>query len=381
MSEGTGPHVIQLEANRILRVQVKDSCSLVPKVPAWVKLAATDGSSGDIVWDDDAHVLLKRTPLGGFEVGGVARGEYVLGVGRGKGNPPEITSPITLGQGLNEASFQLGEFPMERFLVVRCLREDGTPVTVDRIEPSHASGFRWHGIQRTRGTYWMPRGEVFVDRQGNAIDEVELTGVSRIYGAASVHVRRDQAEATMEFQRACSLDIQVRGDLSLGYSVEAISTTDATFRGWQPTVDGVRGGKPVGEDGTAVLDGLQPGTYEVRLLLTGHVQRMASGMSHSRRATKMTVTVDRRDQPLEIAAPNAQTVTVYVDDSEPGAALHLTSTSTWESANGITARVGEDGVARFRNVFDGEYILSMFGSAQRSMRITVPTGDVRFVNR
>ncbi|QDV05102.1 hypothetical protein Poly30_05970 [Planctomycetes bacterium Poly30] len=380
-TEGAGPLVVELRANQILRVKVEDASELVPRIPIWVKAMPAPGGSGEIDWSEESRTALTAVPSGDFEVSGMPGGKYLLAVGRGEGNAPEITRPVTVGPGLTEVSLQIGEADLGDFLVVRCEREDGTPVDKVSFDASVQTERFARPVQikperRARGEYWLPRGQLFQSEQDAS---VELAASTETDGSASTTVETGDGDVVIEFKPACSLEIQVQGDLTAGYSVHAAPKAEGSQGQRLSYRTMSRGSQKVKEDGRAVLNALQPGTYEVAVYETGHDSKMGGYLGNSRKVVSETIEVKGLNQPLNLAIPTAHTVMVRAEGVDAGKKLQL-SPKDGGYRDRLTADVGPDSMARFENVFAGEYVLRLDGGSD-SKSITVPTGEVQFVTK
>ncbi|MEM9381402.1 MAG: PDZ domain-containing protein [Planctomycetota bacterium] len=379
--DGEGPHLIELEARRILRVTVDDESGIEPRMKAWVRVvekARTEGRSPESAFEDAQS--LKRGDAGAYTIADLAPGAYVVAAGRGDG-VPEVTEEIEIGEGIASTHLVLGELDLGRFLVARCKGPAGQPLTGVRFrrrvesEQGSSSGGA-DAVERGPGEYWIPLGELLDGKDWKDVKEVQLTGEARSFGKLALVITQGQTSVDFDFQASCELTVRVEGDLSPGFSVtanrmkEGQDVNEALNR-WSSE------DKRVDAEGNARITGLQPGLYLVSL-------RKKSGRNRgwSTPVTWEQVTVRAGENEATFVAPTFHDLVIYAPDLDKGTNFWLQrsepGTASSQYFGGNNTALDEDHKAYFKDVAAGEYIVQSWDGSQQTMKITVPSGEIQW---
>jgi len=377
--DGKGPHLFELSERSKLRVTLEDRSTLEPRLQPWVKVITAQAAQGGLTAKSFEGGQRLNRELGQlFSAVDLTPGAYVIGAGRGD-DAPEVTATVEVGAGTTEASLQLGELDMSRFLVVRCVGPEGAPLMgvefttiVTQVNNTHSGGFS--NVERPGGEYWLPHGELLHGNEWSAEIKVRLHATARGFGKLETDLTQSVRELDLVFQPACDLVVLVTGDLSAGFSVgiEAANEKDDDAEG---RVFGRGNSKLVRVDGEgrAVLTGLQPGKFQVSLAQTTENYFWGAPVAVSE------IVLRPGSQTISMTAPTLYDVVVHAPELAVGAALMLQ-----RNEEGTVMRMhnqvelGADHRARFKLVTAGEYTLMTWGETSGSMQITVPSGEVLF---
>lgn len=385
--DGEGPHLVQLEAAQMVRVRVHDTSSARPRVDAWVRMVADEGSEPEEdAWFRGGNGRATSLTQGKDEVfvaKDLAAGRYWLAVGRGD-RTPEVVEPVEVTPGVTEVSVEVGELDMGRFLVIECRTPTGRPALdvdftarVARKSGGTSSGDVSH-MDRGQGTYWIARSVLLHDAAPDEIERVELTAVSPAFGSAEFEVEPDAASHLVNFSAPADLLVLVTGDVSAGFAVH-LTAVDGDGKsepsGWFRV--GHDGSERVGLDGRTLFAGIQPARYTVRLHRVGREDY--GGQSLPVASAELEVVPGRNE--LTLAVPALHEVRVHAPDGSQGQHFQLSAVrdgSDGEDWRGMHTQLGEDKRATFTGVPAGTYTLRSWGGAGMSMPMTVvvPGGEV-----
>ncbi|MEM6672426.1 MAG: hypothetical protein AAF726_06250 [Planctomycetota bacterium] len=370
--DGEGPHVIQLDERDILRITVMDESGLQPPIDPWVKIAPARDVQGrdpaaafrDVGYaeeTDDESAWIKTD---------VAPGSYVIAVGR-SARVPEVVETIEVAVGANAHEVVLGAFDMGKFLVVRCAGPQGQPlkeVEFDRLlrYENGGSDGGTRSEERGPGEYWLPLDGLLSGRSWSDVEQVTLVAEADGYGKLTSEVPIGAESLALTFQPSCDLTVFVEGDRSPGFSVSAVNLSEDENQnrwGWggeRATID---------SRGLARLRGLQPG--EVRVFL----RRSGGGRRPTPAIATQDVLLRGGEQQVTFIAPTFHDVVVRASGLEARTRMRLRA----DGGGGFRSsdvRLNEDGVATFRDVPAGQYLLSARGNNRAPMSISVPSGEI-----
>jgi len=377
--DGAGPHVFELTERARLLVTLEDLSALEPRIQPWIKVITAEAAKGGVTAASfEGSTRLTRELGQRYSALDLVPGAYVLGAGRGD-NAPEVTAKVELGAGTTEASLQLGELDMSRFLVVRCTGPDGAPLmgvdfttNVEQGNGSRSGGIKC--VERLGGEYWLAQSELLHTKAWTEETKVRLAATARGYGKLDTELTQNVHELDLVFQPACDLVVLVTGDLTAGFSVgvEPAKKKDEDVNG---RVFGHGNNKLVRVDGQgrAVLTGLQPGSFQVSLAQTTESYFWGTPVAVTE------VVVRPGSQTITMTAPTLYELVVHAPDLAVGATIVLQLIE-----EGNTSRMnnqvefGADHRARFKRVPAGEYTLVTWGEVSGNMKVTVPSGEVLF---
>jgi hypothetical protein len=136
------------------------------------------------------------------------------------------------------------------------------------------------------------------------------------------------------------------------------------------------GWEHVPPDGVQVFDAVEPGSYQVRMMLSerGSTRRSFGGM---RSILSQPVELVAGDNTLSLAVPLLYEVVVSYPEAEAGARMQLSGDDGMFGFGGSMTEVDEQGRAVFADVPAGRYTLSCW-SPYGQMEIDVPCGVVTF---
>lgn len=379
--DGEGPHEFELAPSKSLFVTVEDTSNVTPRIVPWVRYAKAEKLEGKSI--EEAFLRnsesIRRSESGTFDKMELGEGEYIIGAGRGQGQP-EITERVTIDEDNVTLELTLGDVDLARFLVAKVKGVSGEPLsgarfrcfvkTADDTDSGSVSA-----TERKPGEYWLPWRDVLDGDEWTNVVSVEVATTAPGLGSINQQVRRGQSEANFEFASACDLTVQVDGRPDTSYEVSVIPLRSASDMD-----EGTYGSstkKRTDETGKARLTGLQPGPLKVTL-------RQRTERSGRRSSTKTL------NSELIVLRPGGQTVTIVAvelhdlvivaPDFESGVWFTVSSKAStgrrYWGGNG--ASLDEDHRATIKDLKPGHYFVSMWDSDFPGIEVDVPCGEVVF---
>ncbi|MEM9378550.1 MAG: PDZ domain-containing protein [Planctomycetota bacterium] len=381
--DGVGPHVVDLAPRNRLRVRVSaEEGGVTWMTRKWVKVVPVGPSAALQERALEAAEPLPSGPRGVFDATDLTPGEYLVAAGRGD-DDTEVSATVVVREGIQEVELLLPALDASEFLVIRCTGPDGVPAKRVRFRGSITNGTypRATSVRPARsdgGEYWVPRKDLAGEEPWTEASEVTLTATLENAGSVTVPIALGQESAEVQFEPACSIDVRVVGSDAGPYAVGAspLSSEDgggapAYFSRSQTIYADVRA------DGTAQIEGLQPGAVRVELKRKGKLLRLDPALA------SVDVTLTSGAHSVTITAPTLHGVTVHAPDLDLGTRIFLAAVGDTSAPAGLAGRrhgsLGEERRVAFADVPAGDYeVRAVLGDLER-MRITVPCGEVEFV--
>ncbi|MEM1447480.1 MAG: hypothetical protein AAGI22_00135 [Planctomycetota bacterium] len=378
--DGDGPHAVELAPRSHLRVTLENAGGTVNRAARpWVKVipAVHIGAQRE-------RALRRAESLrsgfdGVFHTMDLAPGDYLVAAGRG-GEKVEASEIVVVDQGLNDVLLRFEERDASKVLIVRCAGPDGSPPKRVQFRGSiKNAGFPrptfLRPSERGAGEYWIDRSELVSDEPWVETSEVKLTATATGLGSVAVPVALGQESVDIRFQPTCSIDVRVVGDVSGGFTVAVSPVSDdaspaSALRGTQAVY------ADVDPDGTARVEGLQPGRVRVGLKRVGKRTRLDAAL------TTVDASLTSGTTSLTLTLPSLHEVAIHAPDLDVGTRIYLQDAKEADTPTSfVRARNGSLGADRrlvFEDVPAGDYVIRPLGPRMETMRITVPCGEVEF---
>ncbi len=310
------------------------------------------------------------------------QGRYAVGLSRSPGFPVLHHVILEVVDRVVRADLDIPPLDRSRYLKVRVLDDAGASVTAVKFNLSHdkETGYSFRttaAIEERDGTYLVHVSEELADLywgKSGMGETFELRLTHDKYGSRTEKLAPAQAQLTVTLSQPGTITATVAGYQGSGYegrlSVSAKRTGDdpyaSLFMG--------RSNSKVAANGTQVLEGLEPGVYDVSLLSSSK----GDGQSFLRASSLQTVRLEvfAGDNTVQLSIPTLYSLRVHWPDGKPGTDLYL-SDPHGERMFGsmLSARLDANGYGTWDDLKAGQYLLTA-GSEQ--MEIRVPCAEVEF---
>ena len=364
--DGDGPHVFQLRPMDLLRIEVIDESTIVPRLHSRLKVV---GSAGEVAFassatDENVHIVRD-----------VAPGSYEVQVYRGVDREPLVSRTVDVVPGTNDVEIVLGDVDLSRYLIATCRDERGRPVegvtflyhrrVGHRESPSGVSD-----LERPLGEYWIDIDEFCRARDVSVGERVVLTALSPDRGLVRKEVDVGPGEALFVIPAPARLTVEVSGPSTDLVMIEVFS---ADARGGH-RVSSMKRPLPV-RDGRVGPVRTQAGHAWIEAILASDGNRQGGPI-----ATKL-VKIGAGEQTASITVPELYDLIVRVPESTSDTRLQLDGPIGSDRArrSRFFGRADESGRWIQEKLLAGTYDLWRYeGNGRERMTIEVPSSEVTF---
>ena len=344
-------------------------------------LAPGQVPSPDLLKGEDAKRINTRS--GTFKILDIEPGTYLLGLSLRRNRTYLTTATVTLETGVLESDLVIPDLGPDGTLQITTLAPTGRRINVDalRLKVTKPGGSSNTNIiqprRKSTGVYLLRKPD-FMRNEATPDSTYAINATDSRYGSCWVNFAKGTNEVELRFIEPASLEVTITG--FTGHKFADRLTLTVKTRS-ERNSSSLNRDKKVGETGSCLFKGLEPGVNQISLGLQpqGSQDRFWSSSST---IARLDLTLEKGANYAQIHIPTLFSLSVLAPGIREG--LAVTVRPTRENSSGDDsqprtrykrARFNESGQATLNEILPGSYRVQADGFQEA--RVEVPCGEVK----